>query len=205
MSRPLPTGYASAATVKLSKPIYLVELDWPTGTVYAWTGYGNLVWDSKTFVGTGTLGAIGAAKESGDLAANGATLSMSGIPQSLIALALRNDTQGLPGRIWRGLLADDGTLVCDPYQVFEGQINLPVITDAGVTATISIQLEKELVDNRTGARRYTKEDQQIEYPSDTFFDFIAALPTKVVTWGGPNVAASGLPAASAKPILMPTR
>ena len=196
MSRTLPTGFQAAMSASVVRPAFFVQLNWPSGTIYVWTGYGSKSWDGHTFLGTGHLGKISEIKESGDLGANGVTLSMSGIPSALVAEALANDAQGQPAKIWIAALAADGSLAADPYLVFDGKIDQTVIEDSGDTATISVQLQKELVDNRSGARRYTHEDQQIEYAGDLGFEYVAGLANKTFTWGTASATPNGAPAGS---------
>ena len=44
--------------------------------------------------------------------------------------------------------------------------------------------ESKLIDlERSRARRYTSEDQKIDYPDDKGLDFIADLQDKAVVWG----------------------
>jgi hypothetical protein len=183
MSRILPTGFNAAVTASVVRPAFFVELDWSDGILYVWNGYGSIVFGGNTYLGTGHLGKISEVKESKDLTANGVTLALSGIPSALITEALANDNQGRPAKIYIGALAGDGTLAAAPYLIFDGVIDLTVIADTGDTSTISVQLEKELVDNRSGARRYTHEDQQIDFPGDLGFQYVAALSTQIITWG----------------------
>lgn len=199
MSRTLPTGFQTAASAPIVHPAFMVELDWPSGTVYAWTGYGNLSYGGNTFQGTGLIGKVSQIKESGDLAANGVTLSLSGIPSAMIAEALANDSQGRPAKIWIVAFNADMSLAANPYLIFDGIIDLCTIEDNGATATVSVQLQKELVDNRSGARRYTHEDQQIDFPGDLGFEYVAGLALQTVTWGSSVATASGSPAASGIP------
>lgn len=186
MSRDLPTGFASAMDAATLHPCILVELAWPTGTVRAWNGYRDLTWDGNTFIGTGHLGGISAIKESRDGAANGVALTLSGIPSGNVSLALANDTQGQSAKIWFGELNSAGAFTIDPYQIFEGVIDVCPIEDDGTTATITVQLEKELIDRRARGRRYTHEDQIIDYPTDRGFEYVAGLVNKPLNWGGPN-------------------
>lgn len=199
MSRTLPTGFAALTEAKVFRPVFLVELQWPGGTIYVWNGYGTISWDGHTFTGTGHLGTISQIGESSDLAANGVTLQLSGIPSSLLVEALANDSQGRTAKIWLGALAKDGSFAADPYQIFEGVIDICPIEDAGETSTISVKLEKELIDRRINNRRYTHEDQQIDYAGDLFFKYVAGLVDKEVTWGGKSQAANGLPAGAVYP------
>lgn len=194
MSRDLPTGLGTALEAKRVRPIYLVELAWPSGTVYAWNGYGNLSWDSKTWVGTGHLGQISEVTESRDGAANGITLALSGVPSSLIVNALDGSVGGRRARIYFGVIGDDGTLTIDPMQVFDGIIDSTAIEDDGEKSTIFVQLEKELIDTRSRARRFTHEDQQIDFPGDLFFEYAAGMADKDIKWG-----VEGAPSTPSKP------
>lgn len=183
MSRDLPTGMAAKLAAPALAPIFLVMLAWPTGTVYAWTGYGDIVWDGHTYVGTGNAGSISEVRETRDGAANGLTLTLDGIASAEIAHALEDDSQGQSGRVWLGLLTAAGALDGDPYLIFDGVIDVCPSEDNGETASISVQLEKELVDSRPRGRRYTHEDQQVDFPGDLGFQYVAGLADKQVTWG----------------------
>lgn len=187
MSRDLPTGMAAAVSAATVAPVFLAQLNWPTGTVYAWTGYGDISWNAQTWVGTGHLGGISDIRESSDGSANGITLSMSGIPSAEIARALEGNSQRQPGKVYFGVLSSAGTFAIDPYLIFDGVIDVCPVEDFGETATISVQLEKELIDMRTRGRRYTHEDQQLDHPGDLGFEYVAGLADKEIMWGTAKV------------------
>lgn len=183
MSRDLPTGMAAATSAATVAPVFLVQLNWPTGTVYAWSGYGNISWNAQTWIGTGNLGGISNIRESSDGSANGITVSLSGIPSAELARALEDDSQGQPAKVYFGILSSSGAFTVDPYLIFDGAIDVCPVLDNGDTATIYIQIEKELIDTRTRGRRYTHEDQQIDHPGDLGFQYVAGLAAKEITWG----------------------
>lgn len=190
MSRTLPTGFATKAESPEFLPVFLVELHWPSGTVYVWNGYGTISWNGHTWTGTGHLGTISEIRESSSGKATGCTLTLSGIPSQSIIDALANDSQGQPGYIYLTSMNRAGVFEFDPYQVFDGVIDICPMQEDGQSATISVQLEKELIDRRTHNRRRTHEDQQIEYAGDLYFEYVAGLATKVVNWGAATTAAS---------------
>ena len=162
MSRTLPTGLDTALSADTLYPVLLVQLNWPTGTVRCWNGYHDLSWNSQTWVGTGHLGTISEIGESSDGTANGASITLSGIPSSVIANALENNAQGQPAKIYFGVI-QNASFVVDPYLVFDGLIDVANIQDNGETASVVVNLEKEMFDSRTNARRYTHEDLQQQY------------------------------------------
>ena len=193
MARDLPTSFGAAAAAASISPVFLVELQWPTGTARAWNGYGDIVFGGNTYTGTGHLGTLSPIKESRDGAANGVQLRLSGIPSSLVALALADDTQGQPAKIHFGLLNASAGFTVDPYLIFDGVIDICPIEDDGTTATITINLEKELIDSRARGRRYTDEDLQIEYPGDPGLEYVAGLQNKEITWGKATASAGAAP------------
>jgi len=195
MPRDLPTGFAAAAAAPTLAPVFLAELFWPTGTVRAWNGYGDIVFAGNTYTGTGHLGTISAIRESRDGTANGVQLRLSGIPSSLITLALADDTQGAAAKIYFGILDAAGAFTVTPYLMFDGIIDVCPIEDDGETATITVNLEKELIDSRTRGRRYTDEDLQSDYAGDLGLEYVAGLQNKELTWGRAT-AAPGAPAGS---------
>lgn len=191
MSRDLPSALATLSTAASFPPVFFVELDWPDGTVRVWNGYGNYIWGGNTWQGTGHLGEIGNISESSDLKANGVALKLSGIPSGEIASALADNAQGVAARIYFGALDGAGSLVSDPYLVFDGLVDFTVIDDDGKSASITVQLEKELIASNTQPRRYTEEDQKIDDDTDEFFSLLAGNVGKNFTWGKKPSFASG--------------
>lgn len=196
MARDLPTGMATATSAPALAPVFLVELQWPTGTVYAWNGYGTITHAGNTYTGTGHLGTISEIKESRDGSANGIQLSLSGIPSSLIALALADDSQGRAAKVWFGVLDSAAAFTVAPYLIFDGVIDVCPISDNGETATITINLEKELIDTRTRGRRYTDEDLQLDFPGDRGLEYVAGMQNKEISWGRATAPAGGVPPGS---------
>ncbi len=182
MSRELPTGLATALNAAEVPAAILVELAWPDGTVYIWNGYAPISWNGHTWVGVGYLGQISEVSESSDLSANGLTLALSGIPSIYIAEILRNDVQGRSARVFFGPISGN-VFAIDPVCIFDGIIDTTSFVSDGKTATISIALEKEFIDNRSSAARYTPEDQKQLYPTDLGLDFTPGLAEKTFSWG----------------------
>lgn len=184
MSRDLTAGTLAEVTAGACAPVLFFEGEFGSGTLRLWTGVGDVTWDSQTWTGAGNLLAASAVTETVDLRAVGITVSLSGMPSSLISLALAEADQGLPGSVYLGFLDAAGTIVADPYLSFEGRLDVPEIADQGDSCTISITYESRLIDlERPRARRYTAEDQRVTDAQDRGFDNVAALQDAVVIWG----------------------
>lgn len=184
MSRDLSSGALAEVTADSCAPVLFYEGEFSGGTVRLWTGVGSVSWNAQTWTGAGSLLAVSGITETVDLRAVGITVSLSGMPSSLISIALAQANQGLPGRVYLGFLTDAGAIVADPYLSFSGRLDVPEISDDGETCTISISYESRLIDlERPRARRYTAADQKARHPTDLGFDNVPGLQDAVIIWG----------------------
>lgn len=189
MSRDISAGVQSAISATEVQPIILFEGSFASGSVYVWSGYGDLTWNSNTYSGVGTLGAISNVSEGSEISARGITVSMSGIPSDLISLVLGDVRQGAVGKVHMGFLNSSGVVIDDPILMFEGKLDVPSIQEGSDTSTITLSYESRLIDlQRPRESRYTNEDQQRAFPGDLGCEFIASLQEKQITWGKANPA-----------------
>jgi hypothetical protein len=192
MARSLTTDFKNAIDAAKVSPIMLFYADFPSGAVRAWTGYGDLIWDSNTYAGVGTFGGVDRIDEGTDQAARGVVFTLSGIPSALIAIALADAYQGRTCSLWLGAMDANNAIIADPYLFFSGRMDVMEIEDSGDTATIRLTGENRLIDlNRARARRYTHEDQQIDYAGDLGLEYVTGLQDKKIYWG---VGGNGFPA-----------
>lgn len=181
--RDLTTAMQTEVGQSEVQPILLFEGSFISGSVRTWTGYGSLTWAGVSWTGTGTLMGVSAISETNETSANGATVTLNGIPSDLISLALSECRQGATGKIYLGLF-DSGLLINDPILIFSGKLDIPSITDEGESAQISITYESRLIDlERARVRRYTPEDQKQLFPDDLGLDFVPAIQDRKVLWG----------------------
>jgi len=189
MSRTLSTEMQTVATAELVRPIYLVDMEFSSGSIYLWSGMGDLTYNSNTYLGAGDLLSIGAIQETAELTANGATVTLGGIKQSLLTLARDEPYQGRPLIIRLGAFDENGDLIASPVILFSGFMDIMTIADSGDTSTITVTVENKLIAfQRTAVRRYTAEDQKIEHPTDKGFEFVAKIQEKEIVWGRPSPA-----------------
>jgi len=184
MSRSLSTEMQAVATAKVVRPIYLVDLQFSSGSIYLWSGMGDLSYNSNTYLGVGDLLDIGAIKESTELVANGATVTLGGIKQSLLTLARDEPYQGRPLTIRLGAFDENTALISSPVILFAGFMDVMTIADAGETSVIKINAENKLITfQRKKVRRNTAEDQKIDHPNDKAFEFVSKIKEKEIFWG----------------------
>lgn len=184
MARSLTAAMITELQAATVRPVLLFRGEFSTGTLRAWTGIGDLSWNSQTWTGVGSLAGISVIEESQEVAAKSVSVSLDGISATNVSLALSAARQGKPCDIWLGFLNASGAIIADPYLVFRGRLDVPAIEDGGETATITISYESRLIDlERPRGRRYTHEDLQLDYAGDLGLEYVALLADQPITWG----------------------
>jgi hypothetical protein len=184
MARNLHADFKTEIAATTKQPILLFDLEFTSGTVYMWNGLGDLSYGGNTYSGTGHLLGVSQVTETADVQANGIKMTLSGIPSSLISSVLSDIATGDDAIVRLAFLDSSGSIVSDPYILFQGTMDVPIINEAADTSTIEISAESRLIDlKKPRIRRYTKGDQVQEYSGDVFFEFVPSLQNKDITWG----------------------
>jgi len=184
MSRSLGTDFTNSLSAASLQPFFAVHLAFDGGDIRAWTGFGIISFGGEDYDGGGNILSISDIDEASEIRATGINVSLSGLPSSLVSAALTEDYQNRPMTLYFGTLDSAGAINDDPYVVFKGQMDQMSIQESGETATIVISCESRLIDLEIArTRRYTSEDQKIDYPNDKGLEFIADLQDKQIVWG----------------------
>lgn len=184
MSRNLGSSIVSEITSAQMSPFLLFEGEFASGTLRLWSGIGDLSWNSYTWTGVGSLASISSVTETADTSAQGITVSLSGIPSSLVSLFLGDVRQGSAGKVYLGFADSSGDVISSPYMLFEGRLDVPAMEESAESAVISITYESRLIDlERPRESRYTNEDQQREFAGDLGFEFVPSLQDISINWG----------------------
>lgn len=184
MSREITPAFAAALADQDLRPVIFFEGQFASGWVRIWSGLGSAQWNGQSWAGAGSLLGLGPIEETGEVVAGGTAISLCGVPLDLVQMAIAEARQGLPGRVWLGLLGEDGSIIADPVQAFSGRLDVPEIKDDADSCTITISYESRLID-LTVARtwRYTHESQQVLFPGDLGFEYVTAIQDREITWG----------------------
>jgi hypothetical protein len=185
MPRNMTVAYLAAITSAKLLPALFIEAWFTTGPYYVWTGIGAITWNGQVWSGLGSLLGVSTIEEVGNVEAKGITLSLSGIDATLLASILGEVQLGLPVVVSLGLFDSTGTtLIADPVCSWAGRMDQPTFDMDGTKATISINCESRLVDMNVAVdRRYTNEDQQLDYPGDLGMMFVNSIQDAIIFWG----------------------
>jgi len=205
MSRDLSQTTVDLLDDDVIYPFFAVELLFDGDqTLRLWTGVGTLVYQSQSWYGTGSLLAIDAIEETSEIAAKGATLTLSGVPSEVISLALSEPYQGRVAKIYFGtfsyglllqedaafILLEDGSKIklenrkTDLTEIFVGYMDKMDIEETPDNSTITLALENKLIDlEKPRPPRFTSSYQKSIYPDDLGLDFVESLQQKELFWG----------------------
>jgi hypothetical protein len=153
----------------------LITLDFASGPMRMFTGLGRLVWAGNTYTGAGDLVGISTIEETSELRSTVTTLTLSGVPTSLVGMAqAANEAwQNRSATLHLATFDETGRAFDgEPTQLLAGRMDQLTYTE-GDTASFALSIESRLVDlERARVRRYTDEDQQAEYPDDKVFEYV---------------------------------
>jgi len=196
MSRTLSSGMLGVTMADVVRPVYFVKMVFDSSDrsspLLLWSGLGNLAFGGETYTGVGDLLSIGEITETSDISATGINVALSGLQRAFIAIAIGYKYQGRPLTVFLGAFNDQGALIADPIIVFSGFMDTMTISEGAETSSISINVENKLVAfERSRVRRYTAEDQKIDYPNDKGFEFVTSIVEKEIIWGRPTGSSQG--------------
>lgn len=196
MTRGLTNAVQTAAAAATVYPILFAYFDMTGGALRVCTANQTVVFGGYNWTGIGDFGKVSPVKEGSTVSANGLSFGLAGIPSSLISEVLTLRSRGRTCTLWLGFYNSSGALQADPFQLWSGRMDQPVVSDSGSESTIEISAESRLIElQRAREQRYTDENQQSLYPGDLGCEFIAALQDKEIIWGkASSTSAVGAPA-----------
>ena len=188
MARNITSAFNTAITDSVVRPFVAVAMLLSGTTLRFWSGYGDITitagGSSKTFTGLGDFISISNFEEASDLGANGVKISITGIKSSIIALALGAEYTNRNAYVYLGLFDTSQNVVADVYTLFSGKMDVMNISEDSSTGSVTIAVENRLVAfDMPRQRRYTLEDQKVDYSTDLGFEFVPDLQDKQLVWG----------------------
>lgn len=142
----------------------------------------SISWNSQTWTGTGTLGAI---EEIDDAPSDqkGLRFTLSGVPSAMLSVALSEPVRNKPCTLWLGILDPTTHAVLDAVQAWAGTLDTMTVTQTGETCTINVTAEHAgATFSRPKPLRYTDADQQRLYPGDTSLRFVTSQANHQDVW-----------------------
>lgn len=134
------------------------------------------------YYGIGTLGSIDTIKDTPG-GSQSLTLTLSGIPSDLLAVALQENVRGAVVRVHLGVYDPTTQVMLDMPLVFTGFIDQTPIEHGASTSTIpAIAMHRGETFARPKPFRNTDGDQQAAYPGDTSRRYVVAQSQHQDIW-----------------------
>ena len=168
--RTLPGGVQAAADGASVGSISLVEMQ-TTVPAYFCTAPFTVNSGGHDYLGLGTLVALEPIRETESVEAVGVRVTLSGVPSSLLAVALGEAITGKALKIHAALIGADGAIVGSAFTVFSGRMDTMTISDDGPAATIVVTAESRMAAlMSSNVKRMTDADHKQRYTGDDFFE-----------------------------------
>lgn len=154
--------------------------------VRVWGGHGPITLGGEIFQPVGDRSLVQVAGGALGSAAQGITLSLSGIEPAVLELLDADEVAQAPAALWRLIFAGDGVTLLDAQVWQRGRLDeLIQDEEIGGTAMLSVALETAARGlGRSGARLRTDADQRLIKANDGFFRNVAFAGEKTLYWGG---------------------
>lgn len=139
-------------------------------------------WNARSWLGAGLLGTIEEIDDTPN-ESKGLRFMLSGVPSSMLAIALGEQVRNKPCTIWFAILDPTTHAVLDAVQAWAGTLDQLPITQTGDTCTITATAEHAGANfARPKPLRYTDADQQRLYPGDTSLRFVVSQANHQDVW-----------------------
>ena len=161
-----------------------VKAEFDTETLRFHSGTGDISIDSETYSGLGTLLNVSNVVDSTELKSEGITVSLAGMDDTVLNLALTEEYQNRLITVMMGYEMGGTNEVQGKIVLFKGRMQKMEIFDNPDGSTIQVTAENRLIDlERPSNLRFTKESQRYIDADDKCFDMVASLQDKEIVWG----------------------
>jgi hypothetical protein len=110
-------------------------------------------------------------------------LILSGADQTFIAVVLNENVTNDSVTIYRGLLADDNTLIADPILLYKGNIENYSIQESEKESNVSLSIVSHWADfEKKNGRKTNNSSQQRFFSTDVGMDFSSEIISDI-KWG----------------------
>ena len=183
-------GLSSAVKTELATgniaPVHLIDLNFATPlfiTDCSFALTSSISGSSRTYTASGHLLNIGNTQEGSTPIKNSFNLTLSGVDQSFVSIALNENIINSTVQIYRAFLNSNNAIISDPFLLFDGFIDAYSIEDDTTTSAIGLNITSHWGNfSKTSGRVTTDNAQQRFFSGDKGMEF-AALTARDIKWG----------------------
>ena len=183
-------GLTSAVKTELAtgniEPVILLDLGFASRVYLTNASFditSSVSGTSRTYQANGHLRGITAVSETASPSKNSLIVSLSGVDQTYISIALSENIINSDVFIYRGFLDANQALIADPFLLFYGTIDEFKITDNTTTATLGFNVTSHWGNFSKKSGRTTSDNSQKRFFSNDKGMEYSALNLVDIKWG----------------------
>jgi len=186
MARGLTSAVKTELATGIIEPVILVEIGFSTPIYLTNASFdltSSVSGTSRTYLSNGHLRGITGVQETGTPTKNSLSVSLSGVDQTYIALALTENIINDDVFIYQGYLNSSLALIADPFLLFYGNVDEFKISDNTSTATLVLIVSSHWGNFSRTSGRTTTDNSQRRFFSNDFGMAFSALTVRDIKWG----------------------
>ena len=186
MARGLSSSVKTELATGIIDPVLLIDIEFSTPVYLTNASFditSNISGTSRNYLSNGHLRRITGVNETNRPTKNTLSISLSGVEQTYVSVALNENIINDNVFVYRGYLDSNNALISDPFLLFYGTIDEYKISDNTTTANLILSITSHWGNfSKTAGRTTTDNSQQRFFSSDKGMEF-AALTVRDIKWG----------------------
>jgi len=186
MTRSLSTAIKNELATNDIRPIHLITIGFNTPVNFTDNSFdltSSVSGSSVTYSASSHFLGISDFTEQTDVSKSSISITLSGADQSFISIVLNENVINDIVTIHRGLLADDNTIIADPFLLYKGTIENFEIQEQATSSSLALSIVSHWADfNKRNGRKTNNTSQQRFFSSDLGMDF-ASESVLDIKWG----------------------
>ena len=186
MTRSLTTAVKNELATNDIRPVHLITIGFATPvnlTDCAFPLTSSVSGSSVTYTASSFVLDVSNFTEEIDITKTTLSLSLSGADQTFISTALSENITNDEVTVFRGLLADDNTLIADPFLLYKGNIEGFNVSETEKASVLNIKISSHWADfDKKNGRKTNNTSQQRFFSTDVGMDF-SSQTVLDIKWG----------------------
>jgi len=186
MTRSLTTAIKNELATNDIRPIHLITIGFATPiniTDCSFPLTSSVSGSSVTYSASDFILGISNHTEETDITKSTVSINLSGADQTFISTVLNENVVNDSVTIYRGLLADDNSLIADPFLLYQGNIESFEIQEKEKDSIVGLSIVSHWADfDKKNGRKTNNTSQQRFFNTDVGMDF-ASETVQDIKWG----------------------
>ena len=182
MTRALTTATKNELATNDIRPFHLLTIGFSTPVNFTDCSFpltSSISGSSVTYTSSDFIIGVSDFTEEIDVTKSSLTISLSGADQTFISTVLNENVTNDAVTIFRGLLADDNSIIADPFLLYKGNIENFAINENTKSSVVNLSVVSHWADfekkngrktNNTSQQRFFSTDVGMDFSSQTVLD-----------------------------------